>query len=147
MLIDFFFKFKSNYSAQMTKLHSLIDHLKDQENGYMELLQSFTKFQQLTTSLYSDETDKIEISLNNKPGSGSQLNKLQKDILDLSELNESINQQQQELNKQENSMSYLFKSQSEDYSKSAKTNNLSSKKIGKILNTLLKFKFFFLIRN
>ncbi len=31
----------SNYSSQMNKLHSLIDHLKDQEKGYMELLDSF----------------------------------------------------------------------------------------------------------
>ncbi|CAF0749445.1 unnamed protein product [Brachionus calyciflorus] len=43
-----------NYSAQMNKLHSLIDHLKDQEKGYMDLLNSFSKFQQLNPSLFED---------------------------------------------------------------------------------------------
>jgi hypothetical protein len=37
-----------NYSQQMNKLHSLIDHLKDQEKGYMDLLDSFIKYQQMS---------------------------------------------------------------------------------------------------
>lgn len=62
----------------MNKLHSLIDHLKDQEQGYMDLLNSFSKFQHLTGNIYSDSISK---------------EKLQKDLFDLSALNESLNQQ------------------------------------------------------
>ena len=94
----------------MTKLHSLIDHLKDQEKGYMDLLNSFIKFQQLagnyvenangpnatlataTASEYS-ETSEGESNANN--ANDFAIHKYQKDILDLSELNESIYQQQQ----------------------------------------------------
>lgn len=74
-----------NYASQINKIHSLIDHLKDQENGYMDLLNSFSKFQELTTSLYSSDANKAKSD--NKPP---------KDILDLSELNESLGLQQQE---------------------------------------------------
>ena len=109
----------ANYASQMNKLHSLIDHLKDQEKGYMDLLDSFSKFQQLTKSLYNDstannkETD-MNLSFNSKakifstqlnPSMGANpLDQYQKDILDLSELNESIYQQHQKQQSQQNEL-------------------------------------------
>jgi hypothetical protein len=99
----------------MNKLHSLIDHLKDQEKGYMDLLNSFIKFQQLAGN-YTDnatisnnanpsaseygETETIE---NNSAGFG----KYRRDVLDLSELNESLYQQQQQIQQQKQSMDAL----------------------------------------
>lgn len=38
---------------KIDKLNSLIDHMKDQEKGYLELMNSFSKFQQLTSNFYS----------------------------------------------------------------------------------------------
>ena len=81
-----------SYASQMNKLHSLIDHLKDQEKGYMDLLDSFSKFQQLTKSLYSDTA------------AGKTAPNVVKDLLDLSELNESVYQQQQKQQLQQNEL-------------------------------------------
>lgn len=66
----------TNYASQMNKLHSLIDNLKDQEKGYMDLLESF---HELTSSLSMNGVSNI-----NSSG--------QKDVLDISELNESATQ-------------------------------------------------------
>lgn len=77
----------------MNKLHLLIDHLKDQEKGYMDLLKSFSKFQNLSSNLYELET---KIS----DPSNSSSNHFQKDILDLSELNDSVGNQQKEQKQQ-----------------------------------------------
>ena len=139
---------KVSYSNQMNKLHSLIDHLKDQEKGYMDLLNSFIKFQQMAGN-YATASDNQSVSSNNgKSETGTTTDdertvtaasedeqaaaastasqsetasnvgnnnddnddddeegpvdnyaearqKYQRDILDLSELNESIYQQQQ----------------------------------------------------
>ena len=74
-----------NHAGQMSKIHSLIDHLKEQEKGYMELLSSFAKIEHLTTSFYSDEANN---SNNNNNNNNRSLNG--KDVLDLSELNESM---------------------------------------------------------
>lgn len=63
----------TNYATQMSKLHSLIDHLKEQEKAYLDLLNSFSKYQQLTSSLTSEN--------------------VQRDLLDLTDLNESVHQQ------------------------------------------------------
>lgn len=82
-----------NYSTQMNKLHSLIEHLKEQEKGYMDLLKSFSKFQNITSNLYSMET---------KENASPDSNHFQKDILDLSELNESLNNQQKQQKNQHN---------------------------------------------
>ncbi|RMZ95159.1 pericentriolar material 1 isoform X1, partial [Brachionus plicatilis] len=67
-----------NYSAQMNKLHCLIDHLKDQEKGYMDLLNSLSKFQEMNQSIYSsaketNENKKISIdnSFTNDSEAGS----------------------------------------------------------------------------
>ena len=81
----------------MTKLHSLIEHLKDQEKGYMDLLQSFSKFQNLASNLYTIDSDSV-----NTKTSPNTNNQYQKDILDLSELNESVHQQQQQQKQQHN---------------------------------------------
>jgi hypothetical protein len=74
-----------NYSSQMNKLHSLIDHLKEQEKGYLDLLNSFSKFQQLTTNILPVES-----------------NQSHKDILDLTDLNESVQQQHKLQQQQQN---------------------------------------------
>ncbi len=58
-----------NYAAQMNKLHSLIEHLKDQEKGYMDLLKSFSKFRSHQNASFASPS---------------------KDVLDLSELNDSL---------------------------------------------------------
>jgi hypothetical protein len=74
-----------NYSSQMNKLHSLIDHLKEQEKGYLDLLNSFSKFQHLTTNILPVES-----------------NQSHKDILDLTDLNESVQQQHKLQQQQQN---------------------------------------------
>lgn len=75
----------TNYASQMNKLHSLIDHLKEQEKGYLDLLNSFSKFQQLAMgSLDSKQTGYT------------------KDILDLTDLNESVQQQHNKQQQQHN---------------------------------------------
>ena len=75
----------------MSELHSRIEHLKDQEKGYMDLLQSFSKFQNLASNLYTiDAHSDITKTSPNRSN-----NQYQKDILDLSELNESVHLQQQ----------------------------------------------------
>jgi hypothetical protein len=77
----------TNYASQMNKLHSLIDHLKDQEKGYMDLLESF---HELTSSLsMNGVTNVVSNSTDN----------CQKDVLDISELNESATQLNSKMNK------------------------------------------------
>ncbi len=51
-----------NYASQMNKLHSLIEHLKDQEKGYMDLLKSFSKFRSLNASLTSPQRDALDLT-------------------------------------------------------------------------------------
>jgi len=65
----------SKCESQMNKIYTMIDHLKEQEKGYMDLLNSLNLI----------EMNATPESLNN-----------QKDILDLSELNESLQQKQAE---------------------------------------------------
>ncbi len=88
-----------NYASQMNKLHSLIDHLKEQEKGYLDLLNSFSKFQQLTTNLFPMEA---EFNSSTNSNSNPNLNQYQKDILDLTDLNESLQQQQKQNQQQQN---------------------------------------------
>jgi len=83
----------------MNKLHSLIDHLKEQEKGYLDLLNSFSKFQQLTTNLFPMEA---EFNSSTNSNSNPNLNQYQKDILDLTDLNESLQQQQKQHQQQQN---------------------------------------------
>lgn len=97
----------ANYASQMNKLHSLIDHLKDQEKGYMDLLDSFSKYQQLTKGLY--EVNTLTPALN-KSKSNPALRQFQKNILDLSELNESVLQQQKKQQLQQNELGKREKS-------------------------------------
>ena len=70
-----------NQTAQINKLHTMIDHLKDQEKGYMDLLNSFSKYQQLTDSI-AKEKKKQALPSNNKSVT------MTKDVLDLSVLND-----------------------------------------------------------
>ena len=70
-----------NYASQMNKLHSLIDHLKEQEKGYLDLLNSFSKFQQLTTNLFPMDAELN--SSNSNSNSNPQMNQYQKDIFTL----------------------------------------------------------------
>ena len=97
----------ANYASQMNKLHSLIDHLKDQEKGYMDLLESFSKYQQLTKGLYDVNTLTPALS---KSKSNPALRQFQKNILDLSELNESVLQQQKKQQLQQNELGKREKS-------------------------------------
>ena len=95
----------ANYASQMNKLHSLIDHLKDQEKGYMDLLESFSKYQQLTRGLYvADEPQSAQKNDANK-SKANPFVQFQKNILDLSELNESVLQQQKKQQLQQNELS------------------------------------------
>ncbi len=82
----------------MNKLHSLIDHLKEQEKGYMDLLKTFSKFQSINSNLYSF------VSAKEAGNSSSSPLAYQKDVLDLSELNESLANQQREQRQQEREM-------------------------------------------
>ncbi len=91
----------ANYASQMNKLHSLIDHLKDQEKGYMDLLESFSKYQQLTKGLY--EVNTLTPALN-KSKPNPELRQFRKNISDLSELNESVLQQQKKQQLQQNEL-------------------------------------------
>jgi hypothetical protein len=95
----------ANYASQMNKLHSLIDHLKDQEKGYMDLLESFSKYQQLTRGLYvADEPQSVQKNDTNKSKTNPFV-QFQKNILDLSELNESVLNQQKKQQLQQNELS------------------------------------------
>ena len=52
----------------MNKLHNLIDHLKDQEKGYMDLLNSLSKFQEMNQNIFCDSREIDErkrVSMNN----------------------------------------------------------------------------------
>lgn len=102
-----------NYASQMNKLHSLIDHLKDQEKGYLDLLNSFSKFQQLTTNIFPVNSE-------------TNINQSSKDILDLTDLNESFQKQQKIQQQQQNKIlkehaSYLNNSSSSSSSNSNKS--------------------------
>ena len=98
----------ANYASQMNKLHSLIDHLKDQEKGYMDLLESFSKYQQLTRGLY--DTNGLPSVIDTNKSKLNPLGQFQKNILDLSELNESVLQQQKKQQLQQNELSKRQKS-------------------------------------
>ena len=71
-----------NYSTQMSKLHSLIEHLKDQERGYMQLLDSFDRYQHMAATAVANPSSQIH-----------QKSPLSRDVLDLSELNDSSSTQ------------------------------------------------------
>ena len=102
----------------MSKLHSLIDHLTDQEKGYMDLLTSFNRFQQMASSLYAESSnasiqtisDSVPTNIMNNSLVNSSMSK--RDILDLSEINESGGKQPEK--KQALSTSELFRKR-DDY--------------------------------
>lgn len=83
----------------MSKLHSLIDHLKEQEKGYMDLLRTFSKFQSISSNFYSSSEQEP-----NGNNSSLSLAAYQRDVLDLSELNESLANQQKEQKQQQSEM-------------------------------------------
>jgi hypothetical protein len=149
----------------MNKLHSLIDHLKDQEKGYMDLLNSFIKFQQLAGnyteslsalgggggggSLYPNNAASNKINNTNATAapSGSEYSeaetlennndyasKYQKDILDLSELNESIYQQQLQQQQQQKLVATPNKAAEVNSSSSSKLNNSHGSRNRSFLN-------------
>jgi uncharacterized coiled-coil protein SlyX len=92
----------------MNKLHSLIDHLKEQEKGYMDLLRTFSKFQSINSNLYSF----VGAKDSEKGTSNGNLSRaaFQRDVLDLSELNESLANQQKEQKQQQSSLPTILNS-------------------------------------
>lgn len=88
----------TNYASQMNKLHSLIEHLKEQEKGYMDLLRSLSKFQSINGNLTTFQAGSTNLDTTHTP------KQYQRDILDLSELNESVTNQQKQNNSE---MTYL----------------------------------------
>jgi hypothetical protein len=85
----------------MNKLHSLIEHLKEQEKGYMDLLGSLSRF-----SLHVTSND-----------SGTINDQRMEDILDLSELNETLNSASKQQKKQQQQKQLLTNGQTKLTSK------------------------------
>jgi hypothetical protein len=105
-----------NYASQMNKLHSLIDHLKDQEKGYLDLLNSFSKFQQLTTNIFPVDSE-------------TNINQSSKDILDLTDLNESVQKQQKIQQQQQNKILKEHASYLNNLSNSSSSSSNSNKSV------------------
>lgn len=118
----------------MNKLHNLIDHLKDQEKGYMDLLNSLSKFQEMNDNMFCDVKDVSETkknsSFNNDSEAGSICGSFISDTLTLNcgngqGINEIMQKYRKTINNAPDNLVVIGKSinKSEDNEEDEKTEN------------------------